>query len=200
MVALFFFALFFALVLLFVVALVAIAIFLFVLFVVALFFFALAVVGALECERDRFHAFGELEDRSAAFGDCFEGVLEALLQLQAVGHHQRGVLHALPVTQRGLVTVWVTADRDQCLDAGEPVTGHVRDDVGPDAGRDEDGGSGWRNRRLAVALGVPFVTPARRGTERNGREGCERDPCPGSRRAGLTVNDDGAWTWEVLHG
>ena len=48
---------------------------------------SLTVVGALERERDGLHAVGELEDRDAGLGDGFERVLEALLELQAVGHH-----------------------------------------------------------------------------------------------------------------
>ena len=177
-----------------------------VLVVVAFFFlFALVlvvVVSALERERDRFHSLGELEDRSSALCDCFQGVLEALLQLEAVGHHEGSVLHALPVTERGLVAVRVAADRDQRLYDGHIATGHVRDDVGPDARRDEDGWSGWRSRSLVVAPGAPFVfvTPARSGAERNSREHCECDPCQGSPLAAPTVNDDGAWTWKVLHG
>ena len=184
------------LVIVFVVAFVFVVAVIAIVFVVALF--CLAVVPALECEWDRFHAFGEVEHRSAGFRNCFKRVLKALFEFETVGHYERGILHAGPVLQRGLVTVRVAADRDERLDVGQPSTGHVRDDVGPDARGDEDGRSGWRGRRRVLTLRIPS---ARGGTERHGGENCKRDRCSGLLRAAVSVNGTGAVeTGEALHG
>ena len=117
---------------------VAVFVFVFVVVVAVFVFVFVVVVAGLHSERDGIHAFGELEYRSAGLRNRFERVLQGLLQRQAVGHHQRRVLHTRPVLQRGLVTVRIAADRDDGLHLGQPVAGHIANHVGPDAGGGQD--------------------------------------------------------------
>ncbi len=88
--------------------------------------------------RERCHLVGEAEDRCSVLGGGVDRVLQRLLEQQPVGDDQVGILQHLPVAQRRLERVRVTADRDDGLDLGQPVTRHVARDVGPDARRGDD--------------------------------------------------------------
>ena len=145
--------------------------------VVAVFFvgfvFVVVVVAGLESVRDGVHAFGESEYRSAGLRHRFESVFQGLLQGQAVGHHQRRVLHTRPVLQRGLVTVRIAADRDDGLHLGQPVAGHIGNDVGPDAGGGQD------RRGLSACtrrLGRGVSRASRRSQSRRGNHGDQHQP------------------------
>ena len=103
--------------------------------------FVVVVVGVVTArgrEGDRVHFLCEVEHRSAGLLDGFERVLETLLQHEAVGHHERGALHAGPILEGRLVPVRVAADRDDGLDLRQPSAGHVGDYIGPDSGGDQD--------------------------------------------------------------
>ena len=144
-----------------------------VVFIVVVGVFFVVVVAGLESVRDGVHAFGESEYRSAGLRHRFESVFQGLLQGQAVGHHQRRVLHTRPVLQRGLVTVRIAADRDDGLHLGQPVAGHIGNYVGPDAGGGQD------RRGLSACtrrLGRGVSRASRRSQSRRGNHGDQHQP------------------------
>ncbi len=96
-------------------------------------------VASLHREREHIHAGRELEHRCARLSNCLERVYEPLLESESVDHHQRGAVHPGPVLQRRLIPVRITAHRDEGLDLGQPPTGNIGNDIGPNAGRRQDG-------------------------------------------------------------
>ena len=74
---------------------------------------SVVVVPTAERELDGFDVLRHLEHMHAISRDSFQGVLQALLETQAVRHHQIGCAHRLAVSQRRLVGVRVSALRDE---------------------------------------------------------------------------------------
>ena len=124
-------------------------------FVFVGFVFVVVVLCVLHREWDRFHFVCEPEHGRAGFLDGIERVLQGLLQQQAVGHYKRRVLHTRPVLKRGFVAVRIAADRDECLHLDQPVTGHIGDHIGPDAGGGHDLSGSQNLRPAARARGLP---------------------------------------------
>ena len=151
--------------------------------VAVVFHVAVGGVAASGREGDRVHSLREVEHRSAGRLDGFEGVLEPLLQQEAVGHDERGALHAGPILEGGLVSVRVAADRDDGLDLCQPSAGHVGDHIGPDSGRDQ-----YRRRfrtRARCGLDGRRVPRACRCAERRcGKDGSHHRPAAPQRRLG----------------
>ncbi len=151
-------------------------------FVVALMIVVVVVglfamtVASLHREREHIHVGRELEHRRARFSNCLERVYEPLLESEAVGHHQRGAVHPGPVLQRRLIPVRITAHRDESFDLGQPPTGNIGNDIGPNAGRRQDGrnlgGDLDRGFRGCGGVGVCLVGSAGGGYE--GNDGASR--------------------------
>ena len=70
-------------------------------------------------------SIGEAEDRRSVLCGGVDRVLQRLLEQQAVGDDEVGILQHLTVAQRRLERVRITTDRDDGLDLGEPVTRHM---------------------------------------------------------------------------
>ena len=141
---------------------VVVAVFLVVVVVAVFLVVAMIVVPAAELEFDGVDVLSHLKHMHALGCDSFQGVLESLLETEAVCNHQIGRVHRLAVSQRRLVCVRVAALRDEGGYRDAVVAAHVADHVGPDArGSDHR----WHCRRRVCRvnrLGVAIGTRARR--------------------------------------
>ena len=106
-----------------------------VLVVVVPVFLVVVVVPTAELEFDGVDVLRHLEHMHALSRDSFQGVLDALLETQAVRYHQVGCAHRLAVPQRRLVGVRISALRDEGGYRNAVVATHVADHVAPDARR-----------------------------------------------------------------
>ena len=103
---------------------------------------------------------GHVEHRRTCLLDGFNGVFQALLQVEAIGNDQGGILHPAPVLQRGLERVGITAGWDEGDDLGQAIASHVGRNVSP------DGGCGYQGRNSSIvgshtgALGSIIVIAA----------------------------------------
>ena len=103
----------------------------------------LVVAGHRSKLNDR-DVVGHVEHRRTCLLDGFNGVFQALLQVEAIGDDQGGILHSAPVLQRGLERVGITASWDEGDDLGQAIAGHVGRNVSP------DGGCGYQSRNSSI--------------------------------------------------
>ena len=133
--------------------------------VVAVGLIRVVVVAFAGPEVDGLDVVGDVKDRRARRSHRIEGVDEALLQAQSVGHYQSRLLHLGPVGQRRRVPVGVHSGLHDRLHHGQTVAGQVGGHVGPDAG------GAQHQRRFPFGLDGHFAA-ARRGLLPRLRVGC----------------------------
>ena len=92
------------------------------------------VIVVIRRERNRLDPFRDLKHRRPRILNRRERVDKLKFQIQSVGHHKVGVLHALAVLKRRLESVGVATDRNNRLNIGNSTTGHIGDNIGPDTG------------------------------------------------------------------
>ena len=132
---------------------------------------SVVVVPTAELEFDGVDVLRHLEHMHALSRDSFQGVLDALLETQAVCHHQIGGAHRLAVSQRRLVGVRISALRDEGGYRHAVVAAHVADHVAPDARR---GDHRWhcrgcicRVRRVGFGIGSGACSSEQRRSRRH---------------------------------
>ncbi len=134
-------------------------------------FLVVVVVPTAELEFDGVDVLRHLEHMHALSRDSFQGVLEALLETQAVHHHQIGRVHRLAVSQRRLEGVRVSALRDEGGYRDAVLAAHVADHVAPDARRGDHRrhcrGCICRVSRVGIGIGSRACSSEQRHSSRH---------------------------------
>ena len=132
---------------------------------------SVVVVPTAELEFDGVDVLRHLEHMHALGRDSFQGVVEALLETQAVRHHQVGCAHRLAVSQRRLVGVRIPALRDEGGYRHAVLATHVADHVAPDARRSDHRwhcrGCICRVSRVGIGIGSRACSSEQRRSRRH---------------------------------